>query len=355
VESIHQALERADIIITTGGLGPTVDDPTRQAIADSVGVPLEFHPELWTQISARIARYGRKPTPNQKRQAYIPKNAIVIENPVGTAPAFIVELPPPWQAGGQQQYRLNRQAEHSETNVEGRWGKVIVSLPGVPNEMETLLTGSIVPYLKKHFELHELLKIRTLHVSGLGEGSIDHQIGDLETLSNPTVGLSAHSGVVDVRIVAKADREANANRMIVEMEQELRARLGDNIFGADDCTLEGVTLEAVACLEINMEGALLTRFARNGHPAYRGGSSRQIWPKDLVAEAEITRKQFEASTMLCMAYSKNNEEHDISLLLITPHGEKEHHLTYGGHPGNARRWAVNMAMEWLRRTAMETG
>jgi hypothetical protein len=126
--------------------------------------------------------------------------------------------------------------------------------------------------------------------------------------------------------------------------------------------LEGVTLEAVArqgwslaCLEINMEGALLTRFARNGHPAYRGGSSRQIWPKDLVAEAEITRKQFEASTMLCMAYSKNNEEHDISLLLITPHGEKEHHLTYGGHPGNARRWGVNMAMEWLRRTAMETG
>ena len=98
-ESVRQALERADIVITTGGLGPTVDDPTRQAIADSVGAPLEFHPELWEQITARIARYGRTPTENQKRQAYIPKNAIVIENPVGTAPAFIVKVPPHQQVG----------------------------------------------------------------------------------------------------------------------------------------------------------------------------------------------------------------------------------------------------------------
>ncbi len=70
--------------------------------------------------------------------------------------------------------------------------------------METLLTDAIVPYLQKHFDLHAVLKIRTLHVSGLGEGMIDDQIGDLETLTNPTVGLTAHSGVVDVRIAAKA-------------------------------------------------------------------------------------------------------------------------------------------------------
>ncbi len=102
-ETVRQALERADIVITTGGLGPTVDDPTRQAIADSVGVPLEFHPELWEQITARIARYGRTPTENQKRQAYIPKNAIVIENPVGTAPAFIVNVPSPARERDQQE------------------------------------------------------------------------------------------------------------------------------------------------------------------------------------------------------------------------------------------------------------
>ncbi len=94
-QSVREALDRTDIVITTGGLGPTVDDPTRQAIAQALGLELEFHPELWEQIVARIARYGRTATENQKRQAYIPAGAIVIENPVGTAPAFIVEIPPP--------------------------------------------------------------------------------------------------------------------------------------------------------------------------------------------------------------------------------------------------------------------
>ncbi|MDP2993511.1 MAG: molybdopterin-binding protein, partial [Anaerolineales bacterium] len=206
-ETVRQALERADIVITTGGLGPTVDDPTRQAIAQAVGVELEFHPELWEQITARISRYGRTPTENQKRQAYIPKDAIVIENPVGTAPAFIVEISSP------SPLRL-RSGQALTPLSKGDGNKVVVSLPGVPREMETLLTDAIVPYLQKHFDLHAVLKIRTLHVSGLGEGMIDDQIGDLETLANPTVGLTAHSGVVDIRIAAKAETEAEAGRMI---------------------------------------------------------------------------------------------------------------------------------------------
>ena len=107
---IVQHVRSADIVITAGGLGPTVDDPTRLAIAEATGRPLEFHPELWEQIVARIGRYGRTPTENQKRQAYIPKGAIVIENPVGTAPAFIVELPstpalPPRGKGAEAELR----------------------------------------------------------------------------------------------------------------------------------------------------------------------------------------------------------------------------------------------------------
>ena len=343
--TVRQALERADIVITTGGLGPTVDDPTRQAIADSVGTALEFHPELWEQITARLARYGRTPTENQKRQAYIPKNAIIIENPVGTAPAFIVEVSPLSKGEG-----------------SGVRAGVVISLPGVPREMETLLTCAIVPYLKKHFDLHAVLKIRTLHVSGLGEGMIDDQIGDLETLANPTVGLTAHSGVVDIRIASKAETETEASRMLSAVDQDLRTRLGENIFGTDDCTLEDVTLEAtaqrgwtLACLEVNLEGALLTRFAQTGHPAYRGGSNLQVRPEALAAGTESVRKQFEASTALGVAYSQDDEKQDIYIILITPFGEAERHLTYGGHPGNARRWAVNMALDWLRRSAQEAG
>jgi len=353
-EAVRQALERADIIITTGGLGPTVDDPTRQAIADSVGAPLEFHPELWEQITARIARYGRTPTENQKRQAFIPNNAVVIENPVGTAPAFIVNIP------------LLPQAEekpgHALSKIEGTRGKIVVALPGVPREMETLLTDAIVPYLQEHFDLHVVLNIRTLHVSGLGEGLIDDQIGDLELLTNPTVGLAAHSGVVDIRIAAKAETKTEAGRMIAAVEQDLRARLGDNIFGAGDDTLETITLEAMAqrgwtlaCLEIDLEGALMERFARTGHPVYRGGSVSQLQPDALAAETEAIRKQFEASTALGISYFQENEKQDICIILITPLGKTEHHLTFGGHPGNARRWAVNMGLDILRRAGVLRG
>ncbi len=224
-ETVRQALQRADIIITTGGLGPTVDDPTRKAIADSVDLPLEFHPELWEQITARIARYGRTPTENQKRQAFVPKNAIIIENPVGTAPAFIVKVIPSPQVGSKP------------------GNKVIISLPGVPREMETLMTLAVVPFLQNHYDLHAVLKIRTLHVSGLGEGDDRRSIGDLESLSNPTVGLTAHSGVVDIRITAKAETDSEANRMISTVENDLYNRLGNNIFGVDDSTLEIVTLD----------------------------------------------------------------------------------------------------------------
>jgi nicotinamide-nucleotide amidase len=344
-ESIRQALGRADIVITTGGLGPTVDDPTRQAIADSVDRPLEFHPELWEQITARISRYGRSPTENQKRQAYIPKNAIVIENPVGTAPAFIVAIPTP-------------PVNHGALDIPTE--KVIVSLPGVPHEMETLLTEAVVPFLRRHFNLNTVLKIRTLHVSGLGEGVIDDQIGDLETLVNPTVGLAAHSGLVDIRLTAKAGTETEAEQMIAVIEKDLRTRLGENIFGVDNSSLEGVTLDllaqkgwTLACLENNLEGNLSKRLEQLGHPVFLGGRNIETNPEDLPAQTASIARQVGASAALGVIYTCNDLKQDVFNCLISPRGTTERHLTYGGHPGNARRWVVNMALDWLRRSAQE--
>jgi molybdenum cofactor synthesis domain len=340
-ETVRTALDRADIVITTGGLGPTVDDPTRQAIADAIGEPLEFHPELWEQITERIARYGRKPTENQKRQAYIPRNAFIIENPVGTAPAFIVKIRQP-----------GKDMESGD--------KIIISLPGVPREMDTLMTTSIIPFLRTHYDLHTVLKIRTLHVSGLGEGVIDDRIGDLETLTNPTVGLTAHSGVVDIRIAAKGDSDSEAGTMTAAIENDLRSRLGESIFGADEDTLESVALEAiskrgwtVSCYEVNLESALLKRFAQTGNPAYKGGKVSEELAELLAQGTEAIRKEFNTSIALGVSYSQKDEHQEIHIYLVTPQGEVEHPLTYGGHPGNARRWAVNNAFDILRRTASE--
>ncbi|HAV77321.1 MAG TPA: competence/damage-inducible protein A, partial [Anaerolineae bacterium] len=217
-ESIRNSMSRAEIVITTGGLGPTVDDPTREAIAKAIGVELEFRDDLWDEVVTVISRYGRKPSENQKRQAYVPKGAVSISNPVGTAPCFVVE---------------------TERNT-------VISLPGVPNEMEYILHESIIPYLQKRYDLSEIIKIRILHCAGLGEGLIDEKITDLEELSNPTVGLAAHTGVVDIRIAAKARNVKTADAMIADVEALVRERLGEVVFGADEDSLEEVTLNAVA-------------------------------------------------------------------------------------------------------------
>ena len=196
-EAIKLGLERSEIIVTTGGLGPTIDDPTREAAALALGVEAEFRPELWQQVQDRFARFGRTPTENNKRQAYVPAGAIAIENPVGTAPAFIGE---------------------TEKNA-------LICLPGVPREMEYLMANAVIPYLKQRFDLKGMIKARILRTAGGGESAIDELISDLETLSNPTVGLAAHAGSVDVRITAKAGSQQEADDLIAPVEEDLRQRL----------------------------------------------------------------------------------------------------------------------------------
>ncbi len=337
-QSVRESLQRTDMVITTGGLGPTVDDPTRQAMAEAAGTELEFHPELWEQIVNRIGRYGRTPTENQKRQAYIPRGAFVIENPVGTAPAFIVEVP----LGEQKKY--------------------IITLPGVPREMETLLNDAVIPFLQKRYNLNEIIKIRTMHISGLGEGVIDDQVGDLERLTNPTVGLTAHSGVVDIRIAAKAATEPQADEMIKKVEAEVLSRLGDNVFGYDEDTLESVTLAAVAgrgwslaTAEAGVEGWLKRRLELVSNPAYGGGLLLEKLEQPLEFYARQARKEAGVTAALGLALAITAQETEMEMLLLTSTGTVSRHLNYGGHPKNAARWAVNNALDWLRRTALKTG
>ena len=322
--AIHSSMQRAEIVITTGGLGPTVDDPTREAVARAAGVELEFREDLWEQVVAIISRYGRKPSENQKRQAYIPKGAIGINNPVGTAPCFIVE---------------------TERNA-------VISLPGVPNEMEYILHESIIPYLQKRYKLDEIIKIRILHCAGLGEGMIDEKIADFETLSNPTVGLAAHTGVVDIRIAAKAKNEPEADEMIAKIENDIRERLGTVVFGVDEDRLETVTLKEVAkrgwtltAIESGLDGLLARKIP---HTA----SFADLTPVSLMDELRKARAESNSDAALGVAVHK--EERAAEMALITPNGEKTHRITYGGPPRSLPRWSVNLALDWLRRRAMES-
>jgi competence/damage-inducible protein CinA-like protein len=327
-EAIRNAMGRADIVITTGGLGPTVDDPTREAVARAFGVETEFREELWEQILEIVTRYGRQPSENQKRQAYVPRGALAIKNDVGTAPAFIME--------------------------NGK--NSVVSLPGVPKEMEHILHESVIPYLQNHYNLDQIIKVRLLHTAGAPEADIDEKIGDLETLANPTVGLAAHSGIIDIRIAAKAGTESDADHMIAEVENQLRERLGTLVYGVDEDTLEGVALKAASArtwnlvaVESGLGGALTRRLANARASNLLAVESVKLAEEELSAFLKSMQEKHDACAALGVAAF--SEKRTVELMLITPEETKERRLTFGGHPGLLSRWAVNIALNWLRRTA----
>jgi len=216
-EVLRLASTRADIVITTGGLGPTVDDMTRQSVAAAVGQPLIFRPELMEQIIARFARFGTRMTDNNRLQAMLPEQAIAIENPVGTAPGFIVET------------------DHG----------AIISLPGVPHEMKHLVEHAVIPFLRDRGWIQGVIKVRVLRTAGAGESWLGEQVADLMQLSNPTVGTAAHGGQTDIRITVKAEDEAAADRLIAEMEAQIRARIGEYIFGVDKESIEAALIDVL--------------------------------------------------------------------------------------------------------------
>jgi nicotinamide-nucleotide amidase len=212
-EVIQRALERADIVITSGGLGPTQDDLTREIVAEVTGRKLILDSGLLEQVEEHFRRRGRTMTPNNRRQGYMPDGAIPVTNPNGTAPSFIVEDP----------------------------RGIVFSLPGVPVELKWLFENEVEPYLRKKFNLAEVIHYRVLKVVGIGESAVDDQIGYLiANSSNPTVGVLALPGQVDVRIAAKAANKEQAIRLITPVESEVRRLLGNAIFAADQETMEDV-------------------------------------------------------------------------------------------------------------------
>ena len=212
-EIISRALERSDVVITSGGIGPTEDDLTREIVAEVTGRELILDPTLLQQIEERFRRRGFIMTKNNEKQAYIPAGSIPVENPNGTAPSFIVE------------------ESHG----------VIISLPGVPFEMKWLFDQRVIPYLREKFDLREMIVSRVLKIAEIGESGVDDRIGHLIRHSaNPTVGVLAHPGQVDVRISVKTESSEKAEELIAPVEQEVRAAFGHHVFAIDNETMEDV-------------------------------------------------------------------------------------------------------------------
>lgn len=327
-EAIRESLSRAHIVITTGGLGPTVDDPTREAVALATQSKLIYYPELWDQIQERFRRYNRQPTENNRRQAYLPDGAVAIPNPVGTAPAFY--------------YPLEE--------------KVIVCLPGVPSEMETILVQSVIPYLRSRFNLREVIRAYTLHAAGVGESQVDEWLADLETQSNPTVGLLAHPGQVDIRITAKAPSIEEADQMIQKIVRQVYERMGFAIFGVNQQKLEQVVAEKLRQTnwEIFLVLAGFPDEIRKSFETIVSNSQNLIFlpytEQNLLLGSYQQHPAFLQSQMVLIASLKRGEQQQIlDIFLRHPGGIEETTRSYGGPPTLAGLWAMRTLLEFIRR------
>ncbi|GCE25005.1 putative competence-damage inducible protein [Dictyobacter alpinus] len=214
VELLRQAWQRSDLIIMTGGLGPTEDDLTRESIAELMGEKMAVVPELEAQLRARFTHSGPMPERNLKQATLIP-SAESIANPVGSAPGWWVE----------------------------KDGHILVAMPGVPREMYRMWEEEIVPRLAKY--TGGLIFTRLLRVYGLGESSVEEALTELLHSTNPTIATYAKADAVDVRITAKAERTEDALQLVAEMEEQARARLGDHVFGIEGDTLASVIGKAL--------------------------------------------------------------------------------------------------------------
>jgi nicotinamide-nucleotide amidase len=225
IAELRAAAGRCRVLITTGGLGPTPDDLTTEAIAAAFGAELEERPEIWAEIQARISARGRPVAASNRRQALLPRGAAVLPNPTGTAPGIIwtpdpVALPFPVQPGF-----------------------TLLTFPGVPSEMRAMWQATAEPWLRASGLAEGVFASRMLRFWGVAESSLAERMADLLEASNPTVAPYAGAGEVKLRITARAQAVAEAEALLAPVEAEIRARAGSSCFGADDDSLAGVVLQ----------------------------------------------------------------------------------------------------------------
>ena len=327
IRALKEAAAESDAVIAAGGLGPTVDDPTRDAAAGAAGMELVFHPDLWEEITARFRRSGRAPTENNRKQAYLPRGAAALPNPIGTAPGFSMDL--------------------------GR--SALFAVPGVPSEMEAMIAGQVLPALHARFGGGQAVRTRTLHVVGLGESMIDERIGKWESSENPAVGLMAHAGLTDIRIIARAAEESEARKLIAAAEADIRASLAEYIIGADEETLAGAVLFSLpkggtlVTVEGGTGGELAGMLGTADSGAFRGGLV--LGAGGLNADPALSLREWR---------STRGATHAVGLTLTpVPGGFRSEYILLSGaeetrkarthlvpHP-MASRWAANTALTAL--------
>ena len=224
IAELQAAAGRCRLLITTGGLGPTPDDLTTEAIAAAFGAPLVEHAAIWEDIQAKLSARGRPVAASNRRQALLPRGAAVLPNPTGTAPG-IIWTPDP-----------------SDLPCPVQPGFTVLTFPGVPSEMRAMWGVTAEPWLRASGLAEGVFASRMLRFWGVSESSLAEQMADLLESANPTVAPYAGAGEVKLRLTARAATEAEAEALLRPVETEIRKRTGSSCFGADDDSLAAVVL-----------------------------------------------------------------------------------------------------------------
>ena len=297
VAVIKTASARSELVICSGGLGPTDDDLTREAIATALGRPLEFHQYLLDDIAARFAQSNRTMSPSNHRQAYVPSGAYIIRNPRGTAPAFV--------------------AQHMVDGVP----HLVAALPGVPQELYFLTENALIPYLHDEHGLRNVIVVREVRVTGLPESVAGERIAEMMNLPNPVVGITAKRGQHTIRIAATAESREQAEAMIAPMVATIEERFGDHLIG--DETLEQAAARLLAAHGIALalrEGVIeapvfrLLAASPDGQAALRRGTMVvRPWSHDegVLSESTLTN-----SAHVLLGSMEASSSHPLALLVV---------------------------------------
>jgi nicotinamide-nucleotide amidase len=346
VDAFRTAARRADVVIATGGLGPTADDLTRDVLAAVAGVGLVESAEALAAVEARFARRNAPMPASNRRQALFPEGSRAIVNPEGTAPGIDVVLP----------------GDHDRSCR-------VFALPGVPGEMRVMWRESVAPALAALRPEAATIVQRCVKCFGAGESAIEAMLPDLVRRGRePVVGITAHEATITLRITARGRDEAACREAIAATEATIRACLGELVFGVEDDEVEDAALRAVAAAGLTLaaaeqgtEGRVAALLAQAGSRLeagagpFRGAIVRPAGdgtPADATALAELARRELGAAVGLGVGPRRPAPEgrEMVEIAVVGPFGASRIEHTLGGGAGLAGSRAAKSAIDLVRRT-----
>ena len=359
VATLRQAHERSDLVVITGGVGPTEDDLTREAIAAVMGETPTVDPALEATLRAFFAGRGIPMPERNLKQAWVLPSVTILNNPIGTAPGWWAE----------------------------RDSKVIVSMPGVPYEMKRMWQSEVVPHLR--VRTSDVLFTRIMRVAGLGESTVEERLDNELHSANPTVATYAKRDAVDVRVTAKAATADQARAQVAEVEDRIRTSLGEHVFGVDDETPQSVALHmlverglTLATME-SCTGGLLASLITDvpgSSNAFLGGlvsyatALKETWgvPVEVIANhgvvsvetaramAEAVRTQTGADVGVGITGVAGPDEQEgkpvgtVHIAVAAPHGARDTSQRFRGPRGEIKLRAAYTALNLLRLHLLHT-